>query len=581
MPGAGKTALLRAWAEQSGFSVLACDCRVIEPTVAALQHEIDSAPAQADGELRVICLDHFEHFGLLEAWLRERLSASPDPGLRFVVASRQRPSSAWSLADIDLLEIPLMQLSSEAARELLTARGLDVAECEPILRLTGGHPFGLELAARIARRRDAHAFGERGRPELVHQLATYFLEGVDDAPLRESLEAAATVRRVTRPLLSALVDREVTGPEYEALAQLPLMEVRADGLSLHPTVHANLASWLHSTDPARFTEYRRRAHALLTREVRSSSVSDLWRYTADLIYLIQDPIVREAFFPSTELGFSVEPVRQADEAVVLSLLRSCPDAEEITRLERLFKRYPEGFYLVRDSRGELSGFSCLFDAAELDDATIAQDPCLRAWLADLPEELHEPGRVLFLRRWMNSAGEDAPSPEQAACWLDVKRTYLELRPALRRVYLAVSDLTPFSGAADKLGFVPVLAATPLPTAVLDLGPGSVDAWLSRILRAELGIEAAVKLDLERHSLLVEGLEVVLTAREIAVAVLLNQAEGSIVNRQTLLEEAWDGGEAVGSNVVEVVVRSLRKKLSDHADCIETVRGAGYRWIADE
>jgi DNA-binding response OmpR family regulator len=165
--------------------------------------------------------------------------------------------------------------------------------------------------------------------------------------------------------------------------------------------------------------------------------------------------------------------------------------------------------------------------------------------------------------------------------LDVKRTYLELRPALRRVYLAVSDLAPFLGAADKLGFVPLPAATPLPTAVLDFGPGSVDAWLSRILRAELGIEAAVKLDLERHSLLVEGFEVVLTARELEVAALLNQAEGSIVNREALLEEAWNGGEAVGSNVVEVVIRSLRRKLGDHADCIETVRGAGYRWTATE
>jgi DNA-binding response OmpR family regulator len=35
--------------------------------------------------------------------------------------------------------------------------------------------------------------------------------------------------------------------------------------------------------------------------------------------------------------------------------------------------------------------------------------------------------------------------------------------------------------------------------------------------------------------------------------------------------------AAASNVVEVVVRSLRRKLGDHGRRIETVRGLGYRW----
>ena len=36
---------------------------------------------------------------------------------------------------------------------------------------------------------------------------------------------------------------------------------------------------------------------------------------------------------------------------------------------------------------------------------------------------------------------------------------------------------------------------------------------------------------------------------------------------------WDGG----SNVVDVVVSALRRKLGDRADTLETVRGVGYRF----
>ena len=52
-------------------------------------------------------------------------------------------------------------------------------------------------------------------------------------------------------------------------------------------------------------------------------------------------------------------------------------------------------------------------------------------------------------------------------------------------------------------------------------------------------------------------------------------EGNVVERETLLRDVW-GSTYVGSNVVEAVIRSLRKKLGDRAPAIETVRGLGYR-----
>ncbi len=48
----------------------------------------------------------------------------------------------------------------------------------------------------------------------------------------------------------------------------------------------------------------------------------------------------------------------------------------------------------------------------------------------------------------------------------------------------------------------------------------------------------------------------------------------------LLRDVW-GYTYVGSNVVDTVVRSLRKKLGERAPMIETVRGRGYRLRAED
>jgi hypothetical protein len=168
---------------------------------------------------------------------------------------------------------------------------------------------------------------------------------------------------------------------------------------------------------------------------------------------------------------------------------------------------------------------------------------------------------------------------QGACWLDVKRAYLENRPLLRRVYLAVSELGPYAEAATKLGFVPVCsdAGLPFASAMLDFGRGSVDAWLGRLVRGSLGLGEEVALDFEQHALSVAGVAIPLTPREFAVTRILMEAEGAVVSRDVLLRDAWEGGYAVGSNVVDVLIRALRRKLGPRADLIETVRGVGYRW----
>jgi DNA-binding response OmpR family regulator len=66
----------------------------------------------------------------------------------------------------------------------------------------------------------------------------------------------------------------------------------------------------------------------------------------------------------------------------------------------------------------------------------------------------------------------------------------------------------------------------------------------------------------------------LTAREFALTETFIRHAGQVLTREQLLSHVWGYDFDPGSNVVDVYVRYLRKKLGD--DVVETVRGVGYR-----
>jgi two-component system, OmpR family, response regulator len=70
----------------------------------------------------------------------------------------------------------------------------------------------------------------------------------------------------------------------------------------------------------------------------------------------------------------------------------------------------------------------------------------------------------------------------------------------------------------------------------------------------------------------------LTAKEFALLRALMVRAGTVVSRDQLLADAWDFAYEAGSNVVDVYIGYLRRKVDDPFDAamIETVRGAGYR-----
>jgi DNA-binding response OmpR family regulator len=86
------------------------------------------------------------------------------------------------------------------------------------------------------------------------------------------------------------------------------------------------------------------------------------------------------------------------------------------------------------------------------------------------------------------------------------------------------------------------------------------------------------LDPAAHTVWRGGVVVPLTAREFALLHYLMDRVGQVVRRSELLEAVWDANYDGLSNVVDVHVANLRRKLElpGHGDPIETVRGVGYR-----
>ena len=74
----------------------------------------------------------------------------------------------------------------------------------------------------------------------------------------------------------------------------------------------------------------------------------------------------------------------------------------------------------------------------------------------------------------------------------------------------------------------------------------------------------------------------LTAKEFALLEVLVRHPGQVFTQERLIEAVWDADFAAESNIVEVYIRSLRRKLDGgrRDGVIETIRGAGYRLRAE-
>jgi two-component system copper resistance phosphate regulon response regulator CusR len=98
------------------------------------------------------------------------------------------------------------------------------------------------------------------------------------------------------------------------------------------------------------------------------------------------------------------------------------------------------------------------------------------------------------------------------------------------------------------------------------------------LKDEHKVVADLEMDLRAREVKRAGHAVVLTAKEWELLQLLAENEGTVVTRQQITERVWDENHDPFTNVLEVLVRRLRRKIDDGFEpkLIHTIRGAGYR-----
>ena len=601
LAGVGKSTLVHAFASEArdrGATVLRLDCRVIEPsergflaalagaTGADLPTVEDATDRLRDlGTRVVLVLDTYEVFRLFDSWLRQRFVPLLSDNVRLVIAGREPPMTGWLGGFGSLFsDLPLGGLPPDDAAALLRQAGVDGPDAVRIDRFARGHPLSLKLAASALHNRPDISIDAVTIQAIVEELTELYLDVLD--PLtRQALDAAAVVRRPTMSLLAAMLPDAAPQDAFDRLLRLPFVELSADGLVLHDTVRETVAAHLRASDPVRSRRYRAAAWRQLRAEVAQAPSHELWRYTADLLYILQNPIVREAFFPTTDLELSPEFAQPSDGPAIAEIIARWEPPASVTILEEWWRREPRAFRIMRDRQGSVAGFHILAELNQLSHALLEADPVARRCWADLRRDPVPPGqRVLINRRWLARLHGEAPSSVQAACWLDVKGRFMELRPDLRRIYTVVHDFATLGPMVAPLGFA-VLPGEPTlldgfayHAGLLDFGPASIDGWLSTLIAAELRIDDDSILDVGQRQLVLDGRRVDLTSLEFALFSYLHEHTGQVVARTAILRNVWGTDYTGGSNVIEVLVGSLRRKLGNRSSAIQTVRGVGYRLV---
>jgi hypothetical protein len=587
-PGIGKSALLANVAERWPGRVLRLGGRSLEPRPAAILNALARAAGAEDADTlaavagavgaadaALVVLDDADGLRLAETWLRQVLLPALPAETRLVMAGAAPPSLGWTTEyGRHFLAVPLGPLSAAAVRAAAAAEALSATDAERIWALSAGHPLALAMALQMARA------GQLERAGSASQLTDAVVAAAGLPELADLVEAASVVRRATRPILAAMLGEDGLA-SYPALLALPFVAADAEGPYLAEPVRRALAERLTARRPDRAGALRQAAVEWTLRQLGAAGPRERWRLLADLMHFVEQPLVRDAFFPPAKAAPSVDPARPEEHAAIAALAAARAGEIEATILGRWLGALPHRVHVARDERGDVAGVH--LHAREDDPlaALAAADPVLARWQRHLANEPPATGAAVFVRRVL--AADPAPeAAAKAACFLDLKRIYFE-HGRLARIYAAVDAPDLADPMLRSLGFRPLSEpGCGLPgSLVLDLPEGSLTGWIARLVGAETlpAREEAFEFDRSAREIRLSGKVERLTALEAGVLAALIDRTPAAVARDDLIETVWRRAH-VGSNVVDALVRTLRRKLGSRRAMIETVPKLGYRFRPD-
>jgi DNA-binding CsgD family transcriptional regulator len=309
------------------------------------------------------------------------------------------------------------------------------------------------------------------------------------------VESTSVLRRVTQPLLAAVLADHGEPPRadadlqhaWRALRELSFTSTTTAGIEFQPVARQAISGALEIRDPARIRLLRRRAAETALRDLDQGPS---WNATADLLYLVQNPIIRNCYLPPSGQQHPVESAARDDGAAVLAIAERHDGPDGAAIIEAWWRAHRAEFVVGRGPDGQVTAFSVLVLLPEVDPGLADLDPVLATFLRDTRERpLPAGGTALVHRRALGLRRGEKPSPELSAMVVDMKRRYLELRPALARVFASVTRWPMAAPVMRPLGFSPVdpeidIGGRGHQPCALDFGPGSVDGWLQRHVLAE-------------------------------------------------------------------------------------------------
>ncbi len=201
---------------------------------------------------------------------------------------------------------------------------------------------------------------------------------------------------------------------------------------------------------------------------------------------------------------------------------------------------------------------------------------------------------------LNSTGLEAMGfPDGSSFWAALQQKQPEL--ILLDVMLPGEDgvtLLKRLKADERFRRIPIIMATARGTEYdkvqsLDMGaddyitkPFGMMEMVSRVkavLRRSLPAQTAALLELDglmldpgQHTVTLAGERITLTYKEYELLKLFLSHPGTAFSREQLLHDIWNTDYAVETRTVDMHIRTLRQKLGDWGQRIETVRGVGYR-----
>jgi DNA-binding response OmpR family regulator len=90
-------------------------------------------------------------------------------------------------------------------------------------------------------------------------------------------------------------------------------------------------------------------------------------------------------------------------------------------------------------------------------------------------------------------------------------------------------------------------------------------------------QPAVSLHVNTGTVLVAGERLTLTPREFHLLSALMRESGRVLSRRQLIHLVWGNDSLQAERVVDAHIKAIRRKLGAVGDCVETVRGVGYRY----